>query len=127
MIELSRRNQRGGARFNFLIVMVVIGGCVLVGYRYIPVAYQAYLFKDFMQHNVDAAVALGYKETWVHDQLAKGAPEYGVPPDAVIESVQRDSRMEVHVQYTLPIEFPGYTYQYEFDHTARSASFLIGK
>jgi hypothetical protein len=127
MSELCAKNQRGGARFNFLIVMVVIGGCVLAGYRYIPVAYQAYLFKDFMQHNVDAAVALGHKPTWVHDQLAKGAPEYGVPPDAVIESVQRESRMEVHVQYTLPIEFPGYTYQYEFDHTARSASFLIDK
>jgi hypothetical protein len=127
MSELSAKNQRGGSRFNFLIVMLVIGSCVLVAYRYIPVAYQAYLFKDFMQHNVDSAVALGYKETWVHDQLAKAAPEYGVPPDAVIESVQRDSRMEVRVQYTLPIEFPGYTYEYEFDHTARSASFLIGK
>jgi hypothetical protein len=94
---------------------------------YVPVAYQAYLFKDLMQHNVDVASTQGYQPTWVKDQLVKSAPEYGVPPDAVIDPAQRDNRIEVTVQFARPIEFPGYTYQYHFDYTAKSTAFLTFK
>jgi hypothetical protein len=33
----------------------------------------------------------------------------------------------VRVQYVTPIEFPGYTYNYEFDHTVKSTAFLVVK
>ncbi len=39
-------------------------------------------------------------------------------------TVQRDNRLEVRVQFVRPIEFPGYTYNYEFDHTVKSTAFL---
>jgi len=50
-----------------------------------------------------------------------------VPPDAVITPSQQDNRMEVRVQFTRPIELPGYTYRYEFDYTAKSTSFITVK
>ena len=71
--------------------------------------------------------AVRYPATWVKDQLVKSAPEFGVPADAVINPVQRDNRIEVTVQYVIPIEFPGYTYQYNFDHTVKSTAFLTIK
>ena len=119
--------ERGGARLKFVIVILVLGAAAYVGYLYIPVAYHAYLFKDLMQQKVDAAVTMGHPPDWVRDQLTKSAAEYGVPADAVITPNQQDNRMIVTVQFTQPIEFPGYTYQYEFDHTARSTTFFTSK
>ena len=123
----ERTSERGSARLKFILVMAVICVVAYMGYMYVPVAYQAYLFKDLMQHNVDVASSQGYAATWVRDQLVKAAPEYGVPPDAVIEPTQRDNRIEVTVRYTKPIEFPGYIYQYNFDETVKSTAFLTFK
>ena len=124
MNTMTRRSELGGARLKFLIVAGIIA---LVGYgcyQFIPVAYQAYQMKDLMQHDCDTAVALGKPTAWVKEQLVKSSPDYGIPADAIITPTQQDNRMEVRVQYTLPIEFPGYTYKYEFDYTARSSTFL---
>lgn len=117
-------SERGSAQVKFVLVMAILSATAYVSYLYVPVAYQAFLLKDAMQHHVDQASALAYSPSWVQEQLIKNAPEYGLPADAVITPIQQDNRMEVRVQFTRPIEFPGYTYQYEFDHTARSTKFL---
>lgn len=122
-----RSGERGGSRLKFLIVMLILGSAAYAGYLYIPVAYQAYTFKDLMQHDVDVAVAAGYQPAWVSDQLVKSLPEYQVPANAVITSNLRDNRLEVRVQFIRSIEFPGFTYQYEFDYTAKSTAFLTFK
>jgi hypothetical protein len=123
----ERTTERGSARLKFIVVIAIIGVVGYMGYMYVPVAYQAYLFKDLMQHDVDVASSQGYPATWVKDQLVKSAPEYGVPADAVINPALRDNRVEVTVQFVKPIEFPGYTYQYNFDYTAKSTAFLTFK
>jgi hypothetical protein len=127
MIGQSRTQERGGATLKFVIVMAIIGAIAFAGFKFVPVFYQSYIFKDLMQHNVDVAATQGYQPQWVRDQLFKSLPEYNIPQTAMITPVARDNRIEVTVQYTLPIEFPGYTYQYEFDHTARSTAFLSFK
>ncbi len=121
----TRTSERGGARLKFVVVLAIIGLVAYVGYQVIPVFYQAYQIKDLMQHDVDTAVAMGKPTSWITDQLVKSSPEYGIPKDAVITPTQQpDNRIEVRVQYTQPIEFPGFVYNYEFDHTAKSATFL---
>ncbi|MDX6611332.1 MAG: hypothetical protein QOD75_518 [Blastocatellia bacterium] len=124
---VNRKSERGGARANLLIFILVAASLIYGGYLYIPVAYDAYLFKDLMQHNVDVAVTQGYQPAWVQEQLTKSLTEYNVPANAVITPSQRDNRVEVRVQFTRPISLPGYTYDYEFDHTARSTAFLTIK
>jgi hypothetical protein len=124
MTDFARSGERGEARLKFVIVMAILGAVAYAGYFYVPVAYNAYLYKDLMQTKVDAAAALAYSQAWVTDQLTKSGPEYDVPPDAVITPTQENDRMSVRVQFSKPIEFPGYTYVYEFDHTAQSTQFL---
>lgn len=123
----GRTGERGSAGLKFILVMAIICIVGYIGYMFLPIAYEAYLFKDLMQHDVDVASTQGYPASWVKDQLVKSAPEFGVPADAVINPVQRDNRIEVNVQYVIPIEFPGYTYQYNFDHTVKSTAFLTIK
>lgn len=127
MVNKTRSGERGSARVKFIIVMAVVCLGAYAGYMYIPVAYNAYLLKDLMQHKVDVAATQGYPATWVNDQLKKSAAEFGLPPDAVITAAPLDQRIQVRVQFTKPIEFPAYTYQYEFDYTAKSTEFLTFK
>ena len=124
MNPIARKSERGGARLKFLIVAAIIFAVAYAGYQFIPIFYQAYQIKDLMQHDVDTAVAMGKPVSWVHEQLVKSSAEYGIPANAVITPTQQDNRIEVRLQYTLPVEFPGYVYNYEFDHTAKSSMFI---
>jgi len=121
---MNMQNEQGGARLKFIIFIAVFAAILYAGYLYIPVAIDSYYFKDVMQNKVDLAAAQGFDGNWVREQLAKSGPEYHVPAEAVITPSTKESRIVVRVQFTRPISFPGYTYNYEFDHTAQSTSFL---
>ncbi|MGH9874898.1 MAG: hypothetical protein ACRD9S_20785 [Pyrinomonadaceae bacterium] len=123
-----RRSEQGGARLKFLIVAAIIGSVGYAGYQLIPVFYRDYQIKDLMQNDVNNAANLGKPSSWIKDQLLKNSEEYGIPADAIITpQLQPDNRMEVRVQFTLPVEFPGFVYNHEFDYTAKSATFLTVK
>jgi hypothetical protein len=122
-----RSSERGSSQVKFLLVMAVLGCLGYAAYLFIPAAYQNYIFKDLMQHDVDVAAASGYPPSWVGDQLVKSLPEYEIPNDAIITPSQSENRIAVRVQFTRQIKFPGYVYQYEFDHTVRSTAFLTFK
>ncbi len=121
----TRRAERGGARINFLVVAAVIGLAGYSAYNYVPVAYNAYLFKDFMQETVNkAAFPPPRSGDWVRQQLRAAAPQYHVPDDADIRVQNENGRIAAHVTWTLPVQLPGYVYEYTFDHTARSSGFI---
>jgi hypothetical protein len=123
----SRPHERGGARLKFIVFVVIVVAVAYSGYLYIPVQFDAYRVKDLMQGEVDRATALGYPVTRIAEDLKKKLPEYNVPADAIITPSQQQNRFYLRVQYTRPIEFPGYTYNFEFDHTAQSTDFLTVK
>jgi len=124
---MQRSGERGSATLKFVIVMAIMCSVGYAGYLYVPVAFQAKTFKDLMQHYADVAVAQGYPPSWAGEQLRKQAAEYEVPADASITAAQRDNRVEVRVQFVRVIEFPGYTYNYEFNETVKSTAFLAFK
>ena len=123
-MQTQRSTECGSASLKFLVVMLLMGASAYAGYIYVPVAYRAHTFKDLMQHYVDVASAEGKPPDWAGEQLIKNFGEYEVPADALITPSKRDNRIEVRIQFVKPIEFPGYTYNYEFDHTATSTAFL---
>ena len=126
-MQMRRSGERGSASLKFIIVMAIIGSAAYAGYLYIPVAFNANTFKDLMQHYADVAATQGYPPAWTAEQLKKNAPEYGIPENALFTPSARGNRIEVRVQYVQPVEFPGYTYNYEFDHTVKSTAFLAFK
>jgi hypothetical protein len=126
-MQMQRSGERGSANLKFIIVMFTLSACAYAGYMYIPVAYRAHAFKDLMQHYADVTAAQNYTPSWAAEQLVKSSAEYEVPPTAIITSAQRDNRVEVRVHFVREIEFPGYTYTYEFDHTVKSTAFLTFK
>jgi hypothetical protein len=118
------RNEFGGARLKLIVFIVIFAAILYAGYLYIPVAVDAYYYKDIMQNLVNQAAAQGSDSNWLSTQLTKIGPDYHVPSNAAITASVQDKRVTVHVQFTRPISTPVYTYNYEFDHTAQSTTFL---
>ena len=75
-----------------VLVVAIVG---YAGYLYVPVQFDAYRYKDLMQHDVDVAATQGYPVTWVSDQLRKSAAEYNVPPNAIITPATQENRVIV--------------------------------
>ena len=120
----NKHGEQGGARVKLVVFIIIFGTILYAGYLYVPVAIDAYYFKDAMQNMVNQASAQGSSTSWVRDQLVKSEPDYHVPPEAVITPSVEDKRMSVRVQFIRPISFPGYTYNYDFDYTVQSSTFL---
>ncbi len=55
-----------------MLVLFAIGYSL---YLYVPIAYDGYVLKDYMQHEVDVAAAAGYDENWLKTQLTKSGKE----------------------------------------------------
>lgn len=111
---------------SFLITILLL---VVVGYslmQYVPVAWNARLFRDVMQSKVDQAAALGKPTAWVTTQLRADMEDYDIPPGALVSVQSRDNRIEAVVRYDQPVALPGYIYHYKFDYAARSSGFLSG-
>ncbi len=118
--------ERGSARTNFLLMIVVIAAVAYAGYQYVPVAYQASQLKVFMQDTVNNAVITNRDAPWTEDQLRRNLTTYGAPSNARVTVANRESRIEARVEYTVPVPLLVTTYEYKFDHTTRSTNLLSG-
>ena len=119
------RGQHGGARFNFVVVILLIAFAVYSAYNYAPVWYKAYRFKDYMQETVNkAAYPPGQTSDWVTQQLRAGAKEFELPEDAEINVQKEEGRISARVTWTESVQLPAYVYEYDFDHTVRSSGFI---
>ena len=124
----ARRRERGAARLKFIILLAVFAVIGYMAVQYVPVAYQSSRYKTRMQDVVTEAAAAGKGTEWVREQLAASAAESGIPKDAKITPAVQEGRMVVSVQFTRPVNLlPGFTYNYNFDHTAMSTEFLTIK
>jgi hypothetical protein len=132
-VPATRHGERGAARLKFIIVLVLVALGLYMGVQYIPVAYQSYTFKKYMDESADKVAAMtlpaDQKGPWVENQLRTNAKDYGVPADAKITQSFQNNQMQVTVTYTRPINLiPGlWTHQYNFNHTAKSSTFLTAQ
>ena len=125
-IRHPRHSERGNSRLNFLIVVILIAAVAYVAYQIVPVMYNASLYKVYMQDTVNSAAATGKDEAWVKEQLGKrGAEDYKVPTDQIIEAKVEEGRITARSRWTRPVPLPGYTYNYDFDHTVKSGDKIV--
>jgi hypothetical protein len=124
--DARRGSERGSARLNLLIFLAFVGAVAYAGSQYVPIAYQGSQLKTFMQDTVNNAAVTDKDARWTEDQLRRNLTTYGVPADARIKVANRASRIEAQVEYTIPVPLLVTTYEYKFDHTARSSNLLPG-
>jgi hypothetical protein len=107
------RRQSGQGKIGCAIWILAVVVASMVAYKMIPVKVKTSELKSFM---VDQAKWAGNLTTDALEKsiIAKGA-ELGLPLTEQGVQVQKDrDHVRMEAVYTVPIEFPGYTYNWQF-------------
>lgn len=119
---LRNRRERGEGQFGCLVGLVLLLLAGLIAYKMIPVKVKTADLRDTI---TDYSRSAGtHNDNAIRKGVAEKAKQLGLPvveDDVEINRVANTIRVEV--AYTVPVEFPGYTYQWKFNHTAENPIF----
>jgi hypothetical protein len=119
-----RRNRRqaGEGQAGCLVGLVVFFAAVFIAYKLIPVKVK---MADMRQTVVDEAKSGGsHGDDRIRKQIILKAQDLNLPvTDDNITIERNQNNIKVEVEYTVPVVFPGYTYQWHAHHVAENPLF----
>ena len=116
------RSQKGEGKVGCLIGLILLLIAVLVAYKMIPIKVKSADLRDTVQ---DVARSAGqHNDKWIATAVLQKAQSLELPvTEEQIEVVRANSEIRVEVDYTVPVKFPGYVYQWHFHHKAENPIF----
>jgi hypothetical protein len=112
--------EKGSAKLNLIITLVILGAMGFAGIRIVPVYFADYQFKDSL--NSESRFALtGYPKRSaedVKDDIFKKAQDLGIPAkrDDIVVAMDNGS-VSISLDYSVPIDLIVYQYTLQFhDH-----------
>lgn len=116
------RAQRGEGQMGCLVGLVFIAIALFISFKLIPVKVKA---AELRQEVVDQAKAAGMRgDDRILAAILRKAEENRLPVTADNVKINRTANtIAVDVNYVVPIEFPGFTYQWSFSHHAENPIF----
>ena len=122
-MRISGASERGEGRLGTLFGLSVLVLTVYLGFKVVPVMVNAYAFRDYIEQEARFA-ALQKKDDEVIKRVLRKAQELELPVKAKNIRVNRDqSHFDIAVKYTVLIETPVYTYNWDFDERYRAPLF----
>jgi hypothetical protein len=119
-----RAAEAGSGNVGCILWVVVLGIAVLIAWKAIPVKIRSAELYDHMVE-ITKFGARTTPEDIEKDILAK-ARELDLPLDKEHVKVERiGDRLKMEATYTVPLEFPGYTYNWRFDHQVDRPLFIF--
>jgi hypothetical protein len=121
-VVMRNRRQRGEGQVGCLFGLVVLLIAGLIAYKMIPVKVKAAEMRDAVS---DEAKSAGqHSDKFIAAALLQKAQSLELPvTENDIEVKRANSEIRVDVDYTVPVKFPGYTYQWHFHHRAENPIF----
>ncbi|HEU5161837.1 MAG TPA: hypothetical protein VFV54_01710 [Thermoanaerobaculia bacterium] len=116
------RKQRGEGQLGCIVGLIVLIAASYVAFKIVPVKVRA---ADLRQEIVDVARSAGvYKEAQIRQKIMAKAEELELPLEPEnLEVIRKSDRVYIEATYTVPVEFPGYIYQFNFKHVADNPVF----
>lgn len=111
----NNRSERGEGRFGCLVGLVLLLIAGLIAYRMIPIKVKTADLRDTVIDESKSAGRHGDKA--IRGNILNKAQQLELPvtpEDIVIK--RTNAYIRIDVKYTVPVEFPGYTYQWDFRH-----------
>lgn len=111
-----RRSQAGEGKIGciFWTLLLILGA--VVAYEMVPIKMRSAQLYDFMEDQASAATYDRNTEA-IKKRILRKARELDIELDKDHLSVERiGDRIRMKATYTIPAEFPGYTYHWNFDH-----------
>ncbi|HEY0514770.1 MAG TPA: hypothetical protein VGH73_22920 [Thermoanaerobaculia bacterium] len=120
-----RSSERGEGNLGCILWMLALGLATLIAWKAIPVKIQSTELYDFMDEQAKFSAA-----RTPPDQIAKAiidrAHQLDIQMDKQDVRVERNGdRIFIDVEYTVPLEFPGYTYQWHFHQKLDRPIFIV--
>lgn len=114
--------QRGEGQFGCIVGLVILIAAGWVAYKMIPVKVKT---ADLRRTVTDSARSAGrMKDPQIRRAILEKAKQLDLPVSNRDINIQRRSEIiRIEVQYTVPVEFPGYTYNWDFDLRAENPIF----
>lgn len=119
---LRTRRERGEGQFGCLVGLALLLVAALIAYKMIPIKVKAAEMRDVVY---DEAKSGGqHKDPQIRKAILYKAEQLELPiteKDIFIKRTGADIRVEV--KYTVPVEFPGYVYRWDFHHSYEAPLF----
>jgi hypothetical protein len=119
-----KRAQSGEGKLGCIIWLALLAGGILVGYKTIPVKIASSELYDFMDEQTKWAATT--KPEVLRNRIFAKAKELDLPLEANNLLVERaGDNIKMRATFTVPIEFPGYVYNWDFDFQLNKAIFIF--
>jgi len=119
----KNRRERGEGQFGCLVGLILLAVAIFVAWKMIPVKVKA---AEIRQTVVNEAHSAGtHNDDRIRGVILAKAREDNLPITAEdITIVRGNGEITVTVDYTVPIQFPGYTYNWHL-HPEERAPIVI--
>lgn len=119
---LRNRRERGEGQLGCLVGLVILALAVFVAWKMVPIKVKA---AELRQVVVDEAKSAGtHSDKVIMGNILSKAHENNLPVTEENVKISRGGgNITVEANYVVPVEFPGYTYQWRFNHTATNPIF----
>lgn len=120
-----RRSERGEGNLGCILWLLALGIAILIAWKAVPVKMQSAELYDYMDELAKFGAARTAPEE-LEKRILGRAKELNIQVDKKDVNVTRTGdRIFMEVEYTIPVEFPGYTYQWHFRHKLDRPIFII--
>jgi hypothetical protein len=116
------RRERGEGQFGCIIGLIVLAVVGYIAFKVIPIKVKS---AELRQEIVDQARSAGNRsEGKIRYNIMKKAEELNLPlADKDLKIQQSSERIRISAEYTVPVEFPGYTWMWKYSHRAENPLF----
>lgn len=119
---LRNRRERGEGQLGCLVGLIFLALAVFVAWKMVPIKVKAAEVRGVV---VDEAKSAGtHSDKVIMGNILSKAHEDNLPLTEENVKISRGGgNITIDVNYVVPVEFPGYTYQWHFNHTATNPIF----
>lgn len=118
----QRKHERGEGKLGCIFGLLLVAAAFYVAFKVIPVKVAA---ADMRQTVIDQARSAGHTDAArIRWNILAEARRLELPLQENALKVERSSQyIKIKAEYTTPIEFPGYTWNWKHVHTAENPVF----
>lgn len=117
--------ERGEGNLGCILWLLVLGLAILIAWKAVPVKIASAELHDFMEE-VARATGVNSTSEEVKKAILQRAAELKLPVNKEDVTVEKQGdRIRMRAEYVVPVEFPGYTYQWHFVHELDRPIFIV--
>jgi len=119
---VRNRRERGESQFGCLVGVVILLIAAVLAYKLIPIKVKAADLRDTV---VDEAKSAGqHDEKVIRRNILAKAEELNFPiTDDNIKISRKSTYVVIDVNYSVPVDLPGYKFNWKFEHHAENPIF----